>query len=439
MNVYAPYVKDPASAALPVMLFLHGGAFMLGSGILYDGSNMAALGNVIVVSTNYRLGSFGFLASESLLHESGTTGNYAIQDQRAAINWLRANIVQFGGDPDQLTVFGESAGATSACHHVVSPQSQGLLQRALMQSGICHALELKDVIPEISLPFYAQLNCSGVSGEAQLLECLRSKTAEQVLVAQTALERPGPAIYLPWFPIVDGFELKKHPYEYIEAGEYNKVPFVIGVDQDEYSHFMCPFFNTSATETEMSGLLAHIFGKDFLPVILQQYPYTSYKYPVQMAIGAKPRSIATLRRSSNTTLFLDALSDSVFKCPGRHTADIIAATSGVPVFLYSFNHDPGFNRFQRECFRVAHAYELPFLFPAALLWMGAGYQFTVEENQLSMAMMQSWAQFAKTGDPSNSRAQWVPYDSQKLAYTALDAPKIQQLEDFRRRYCKVWP
>jgi para-nitrobenzyl esterase len=282
LNIWAP---AKASQPLPVMLFLHGGAFVVGSGILYDGGAMALMGNVIVVTSNYRLGSFGFFASPALLRESNTTGNYALQDQRASLEWIRSNIAMFGGNPEAITLFGESAGGASTCHHMVSPRSQGLLQRAIIQSGICHALPLQDVVKEISIPFTQRLNCSSARNDAELLECLRSLPAEQVLTVQESMSRPGPAIYLPWFPVIDGFELDRHPYDYIESASYKPIPVIIGTTRDEYSHFMCPFMNETVPFDQFSALLGGIFGEDFLPTILTQYHPQDYKYPVQWAIG----------------------------------------------------------------------------------------------------------------------------------------------------------
>jgi carboxylesterase type B len=135
----------------------------------------------------------------------------------------------------------------------------------------------------------------------------------------------------------------------------------------------------------------------------------------------------------------DALTDSVFKCPSGFVADIVTRATNQPVFLYSFERDPGFNRIDKECFRVAHAYELPFLFPAALIWMGAGYQFDQLELQLSAAMIQSWTAFAATGNPSNSMIKWAPWNAQDRPYNILNSPVVAPQSGFRADYCKVWP
>ena len=143
LDVYAPAGATPASN-LPVMFFIYGGGFVFGDSYefgFYDGKHIAKQHNVILVAANYRLSSFGFMALPQLMTESGTTGNYGVQDQRFALQWVQQNIRQFGGDPNRVTIFGESAGAMSVCYHVASPASAGLFHAAIVESGTASSPE----------------------------------------------------------------------------------------------------------------------------------------------------------------------------------------------------------------------------------------------------------------------------------------------------------
>ncbi|RYG97867.1 MAG: carboxylesterase family protein, partial [Alphaproteobacteria bacterium] len=140
LNVYGPpTTKTHPAATLPVLVFLPGGAFILGSGDNYDPSRLARTQGVLVVTVNYRLGAFGFLAHPALRRESvnGGSGNFGMLDQQAALRWVQRNIAAFGGDRHKVTLFGESAGAWSACYQAVSPTAEGLFQRVILQSGSC--------------------------------------------------------------------------------------------------------------------------------------------------------------------------------------------------------------------------------------------------------------------------------------------------------------
>jgi para-nitrobenzyl esterase len=150
------------------MVFVHGGSFIYNSGSMYDGTELARTGQVVVVTINYRLGAFGFLALPGLQKESGTTGNYGMQDHREALRWVQRNVVEFGGDPNSIAWFGESAGAVSACHHFVSPISRGLFHNAILQSGFCGAFTRQDAFRQTSTPFLSQISCGTVDVRSKM-------------------------------------------------------------------------------------------------------------------------------------------------------------------------------------------------------------------------------------------------------------------------------
>jgi len=185
LNVWTP--ERPGSAPLPVLVWIHGGGYILGSGGdgAYDGQAFSETTHSVVVTINYRLGPFGFLAMPELKQEDPalpSSGNYGLQDQRAALAWVKANAAVFGGDPERITIFGESAGGASVCQHMASPASAGLFARAIIESGPCDLIsEEADAFAQ-GADFAAALGCSG----ADMLGCLRAKSTEQVITALPA-------------------------------------------------------------------------------------------------------------------------------------------------------------------------------------------------------------------------------------------------------------
>ncbi len=229
LNVWVPPL---GAAKKPVLVFFPGGGFVEGGGglPLYDGAKLAAREDAVVVTLNYRLGPFGFLVHRDLAKEAGraTSPSFGLLDQREGLRWLHRNVAALGGDPDNVTIFGESAGAWSVCAHMVMPGSRGLFARGIMESGAC------------ADPLYFGANEAKAQGDrfAQALgcadiACLRGKDATAVLKA-IPLKRhyvlpPGES----WAPVVDGVELPDVPLEAIRAGKGANVPLIIGWNRDE--------------------------------------------------------------------------------------------------------------------------------------------------------------------------------------------------------------
>lgn len=225
LNLWAP---KSSRSNLPVMVFLHGGAFDSGSGLrpfpgvaLYEGSRLAKAGDVIVVTLNYRLGALGFLAHPALRGAAGQTGNYGLLDQLAALRWVKANVQRFGGNPSNVTIFGESAGAYSVCALATQVHERGLFQRAIMQSGSCQARSVAEQ-EERGVAFARRL--CGDGEEAAVRACLLSAPVERILESQTNLEMNSFSVAiasrLEFLPVVDGHFLKEFPFSAISAGAH---------------------------------------------------------------------------------------------------------------------------------------------------------------------------------------------------------------------------
>lgn len=237
LNVYAPKHND---TNLAVMVFLYGGSWKYGSSnfLAYDAVTDVDLAqDVIFVTLNYRLGPFGFLGSDELKANStdGSTGNYGLQDQRAALQWVKENIANFNGDPEKVMLFGESAGAGSTSAHLVAKKSWGLYSRAAMESG--------PIAPWTAQPY--EFAVDKFNGVAQNLGCMSESNNGGTATANldcmrnrnwTAVQDATHGIksgFLEWSPVIDGVEFTEHPMKLAAAGEFNRVPVLMGSNRDE--------------------------------------------------------------------------------------------------------------------------------------------------------------------------------------------------------------
>ncbi|HZO14922.1 MAG TPA: carboxylesterase family protein, partial [Polyangiaceae bacterium] len=254
LNVWTP--SSGASTARPVMVYIHGGGNItgdakgmdLGGGnFLFEGQDLAERADVVVVTVQYRLGVFGFLAHPALAAESpsSSSGNYALRDQLAALQWVRDNIREFGGDPNHVLLFGESAGGLNVSAQIASPLSKGLFAAAIMQSGGYEA-KTKAHADSVGEAFVSTTGCDQ---DAEPLDCLRNLDAVDVVKAvdNSAVGANG-KIHTQFGPTVDGVVLLDSPLSVVTKGTHNHVPFVIGVNADETASplFQIPFTLTQA-------------------------------------------------------------------------------------------------------------------------------------------------------------------------------------------------
>jgi para-nitrobenzyl esterase len=267
LNVFAP--ANPTNASLPVYVYIYGGGFLVGSASANPGSNFVR-GNqgLLVVTINYRLGVWGFLAHPAFSQERGlgnvaTSGNFGLEDQVLALKWVQANIAAYGGDPQRVTIGGESAGAISVCYHIVSPLSAGLFQRAISESGGCDANPQSVRTSETNGLGYAKsvatftvgaLECATSGGLSTNLtkaaDCLRSVDATSLIIAANfygSFNFFGPTGLV---PSVDGYFLPDWPQNILSAGQQNKVDLLIGSNAAEMGLFIKPVASGSASFPE---------------------------------------------------------------------------------------------------------------------------------------------------------------------------------------------
>lgn len=430
VNVWAP--PDDGKAK-PVMVWLHGGAFVFGSGgdAYYNGKHLAETYGVVVVTVNYRLGALGFLAHPAFAAEDPaypSSGNWGLDDQLAALQWVQRNIEVFGGDKTRVTLFGESAGGFSTCAHYVSPRSAGLFARAITQSGICAIMFPEPSKAEAEAAGVAvaeKLGCPGTGATAAA--CLRAK-APEALLAATNPPAPANQLYtggpfyaggnvLSTLPNVDGFVLKGTLRELFAAGGYEKRPVIVGGNLDEGTLFHSSIFAQEIPdEADYRAALGRRFGAANVDAIAARYPIGSFPTP--------NRAIA------------EVSGDSFFACAARRSARAMAA-NGATTYLYQFEQPPEGPFLQG--LGVFHSSEIPFVFgtdPAFPLGrVGAGGAAAAE------AMQGYWTRFAATGDPNGPNAgdapTWAPLDRAKDNYLAIGSA-IAEKTAFKAAACDFW-
>jgi para-nitrobenzyl esterase len=406
VNVWVPPHAGPA----PVLVWIHGGGFVAGSGseLTYDGTALAAATGAIVVTMNYRLGPLGFLAHGALSAEDPAhpaSGMYGFEDQRAALAWVKTNAAAFGGDPADITLFGESAGGIATCLHVLSPKSGGLFQRAIVESGPCALDGGTSKELEAQGDALAQkLGCTG----ADVLTCLRSKTPDEILTAlpqKTGVIGPSGAA---WLPTVDGINLPDHPRALLASGAFNKMPVLLGTNQDEGSLFFVIGLSAK-DDAEYASLMEGIFPTHGAAVVA--------KYPSSAYASAKAAAAA-------------AIGDGLFVCPTRRTARGLAQ-GGAPTYLYRFAHAPSSFLGAIGSF---HSAEVPFVFQNPYL----GINLDEGEKKLSDTMIGYWSRHAKAGDPNGGGApSWPRFDLAKEENIVLDL-SIGTEGGLKKDACDFW-
>jgi para-nitrobenzyl esterase len=423
LNVWSPQAP-PVKA--PVMVWIHGGANMNGSTrdvvpstdqLWFDGQFFSARHGIVLVTINYRLGVMGFFAHPALPLEGSPFGNQGLFDQHAALEWVQNNIGAFGGDPQNVTIFGESAGATDVCYHIASPLSRNLFQRAISQSGGCTAgggLGGRPAATAASAlePFLAQVGCAA---EADQLSCLRAKSSEELLAGASGIGgNVGASLGRSnLFGIVvdgEGGFLPERTRELFERGDVAKVPFLSGTNTDEGALFVLGLTQPQ-DEAQYTAVLTQRYGQ-YAAQIAAQYPASKFD-------------------GSYAAALTRAVGDQIIVC-SSHDSMRRAAKAGLPVYAYNFNVVWSLGG---GALRVSHAAEISHVFGSPLLP-------TEESQAVSDAMNAYWARFAKTGDPNwpDAPASWPIYgpDPETNDRRLQLDQDWQVLENFRTEECAMW-
>ena len=372
LNVWAP---AHAKGKVPVLVWIHGGGFNSGSGSIpiYDGRALAARG-IVVVTINYRVGIFGFLAHPDLTREAagGPNANFGLQDMIAALRWVRANIGAFGGDPRAVTIAGQSSGGTSVTALTISPLAKGLFQRAIAESGVISRLPPQEMAEKSATALADAL-------KAPHLADLRKLSADDLL------PKGEPA------PSLDGAVFTEQPRQSFAAGHQNKVPLLLGWNADEGVDLTPDELGTKdITAANYEGLLKKMFGPQVPPCMLIAYPgkaeaqaSASAQHLVCDMVGLEHFGWATWQQKS----------------------------SSQPVYLYYYVHTPAEPPADQPCTygcKAGHTAEIRFAY--GQLWREAR-AWSKDDLALQDRMLTYWTNFAKTGDPNGEGLpKWAVFD-----------------------------
>ncbi len=379
LNVYTP---DTATfRPRPVMVWIHGGGFTGGAGSIYDGAPLSVTGGAVVVTINYRLGPFGFLALPSLDAESpdGSSGDYGLMDQQAALRWVQRNALAFGGNPLDVTIFGESAGGASVCENMASPTAFGLFAHAIAESGCFLPSPGLQQAEQHGASFAAQLGCTDAATAAA---CLRAKPVTSLLAA-TGGE-------LNWAPVVGGRTLPLQPATAFATGRYAHVPLLQGTNHDEGRFFVGLEFDALGaplTAAQYPAVLTAQFGAVNAAKIEARYPLSAYPSP--------------------DLAYASVFTDAEFSCPAL-LADTYAWRSGVYAYEFSDPDPPNdFGITFSFPLGAAHSTELQYVF-GKIPYLDVTPPFTPAQAALSVQMMRYWARFASDGNPNGGGASYWP-------------------------------
>jgi para-nitrobenzyl esterase len=420
LNIWRPNKEG----TFPVMVWIHGGSLTSGSGSygIYRAGRLAFEGDVVVVTINYRLGPFGFLAHPGLSAEDpeGSSGNYGLLDQIEALKWVKHNIAAFGGDPQKVTIFGESAGGWSVCNILASPKAEGLFHRAVVQSGGCDTVKSLDEGFKDGRKFALNLGCSGPDA----VSCLRGKSAQEIEAGKGLKKEEDEEGLLnindlgfTWVPHVDGKVLKQVPIDALASGEYNRVPLMVGSNRDEAKLFtvVMPGIRL-APKPLVKKALEKMRGPEFRESIERLYPYSLYNRPADAVI--------------------DALGDAVLGCKCYQAAE--KASPYQDVYYYRFDFD---KHLAPDMAGACHALEIPFIFntldqPPVNLFI-TNFQIKKAET-LSKAMTAYWTNFAYTGDPNGpGLTSWPAYSTDEKQRMYLDmSMQVRHTDNVEK--CEFW-
>src|SRR3954452_9226170 len=442
LNIFMTGGARSRSARKPVLVWAHGGGNVDGSSSDYDGSKLARAGryggkDTVVVTVNYRLGLLGFLAHPALDREGHAFGNYGTMDIQAALRWVQRNIARFGGDRDNVTLGGQSAGASETGANLISPLSAGLFHRAILQS----------IFPATCPPLSVGLNrgngfaqaarCPGDGSSAAA--CLRKLSVQKVLQLQGTANSNGPYVT---GQMVDGKVIPITPEQAWSTGRFNHMPIMGGNTRDERT------FSSGITEYFSGPPQKPLSAADYTASVTQAYSGNAGPggAPPAYPPGTVQKVLAEYPLANYPSPFLadDAAFTDPGACRGLHVSNLLSKS--VPVYSYQFDYRdapyyfpkmPGFEPL------AAHTIDIQFLFPR---WhggqLGVAHPLKPAETKLSNELVAAWTNFADRGNPNGSRnAPWPRYVDGSGPYYSENVPASSTVtaEQFAtQHHCAFW-
>ena len=395
LNVFVGKRAFQSDKKLPVMVWIHGGAARCGTGRDYDPSKMVTHSDAIVVTFNYRLGLLGYFAHPDIDAEGHPFGNYGIMDQQLVLDWVQRNIGAFGGDPGNVTVFGESCGGNSTFGHLISPGSKGKFQHAIAMSGASIVIRRPtfggpvplEEAESVGHEFAVAAGCKD-AGELRLLP------AEEILALQ------APYLTANQY-MIDGTVIPMHPGDAFRTGQFNRVTFVNGHTADEGTFFAGLIENGAGCiidEDWYAQEMLTYFGRRARSV-LAEYPASNY--------------------NSVSEAYAAVMTDYLFAVPGKIIMEWVA--SSMPTYAYEFDDKTAPSYLEPTTFPLgaAHTYELPYLFRDYHGGAGRPIMLNPLQEALSDKMIEYWTTVSQA---EAREAEWPRYDPQEDNFLMLTLP-----------------
>lgn len=418
INVTAPYDGKPARRK-PVFVWIHGGAFVGGATSLYPLDTLAKSGDMVVVSLNYRLGVFGFMPHPSF--DKDYNGGYGLKDQRLALAWVKQNIAAFGGDPNNITIAGESAGGASVCMHVIAPkETRGLFNKAIMQSAGCatplHTVQEAQKIGE------AVAQAVGCTDPKTAVACMRQKPVNDLL---NAASKAGGSDLMAFAPAIGAKTVPLQTAQAMASGKFVQVPIMNGGTRDELRLYVAYDIQAGAkiTNDNYPEKLKAVYG-DKVETVLKQYPVTNY--------SSAPAALGSVMSDFNPSVGLN-------NCIYLEAAKLMRKR--VPVYELVFGDrdapavttDPGFEM------GAVHSSELPYFFPHFdNTTKVAGPDLKPASLALAKQMMGYWTSFARTGKPVAKDSPVWPRFTSDSSVMRFDPGKVGPFDASAAHQCAFW-
>jgi para-nitrobenzyl esterase len=431
LNVFTSNVKSKR----PVLVWIHGGGYYDGASNDYDAAKLVTRGHLVVVTINYRLNLFGFMAHPAIDAEGHAFGNYGIMDMQAALKWVQRNIAGFGGDPGNVTVGGQSAGAGASTAIVVSPGSKGLIHHAIFQSGGYTPFATRATAEDRGKKFATAAGCT----KGDVAKCLRALPAAKM----EALAGTASAIsLLVGGPLLDGTVIPRQLIDAFRSGEFNQVPILFGTTADEgnFTNGIIQYFKpgrATLTQADYRGYLERTYGGNAGP---GGGPPTYPKGTVDAVMAHYPVT------SAGAQMAWDAAHSDAQACRGQYTVPAIAAHA--PVYMYVFN-----DRTAQSYFPKMPGYQPLAYHTADIPYLFTGYHggpeglpitLTPAQAKLSDHLVDAWTNFARTGNPNAGDDQpwprWKPGDATPSYFLQDDGWKtVQTNSQFAAAHqCGFW-
>lgn len=418
-------VPQSAPKNASVMVWIHGGGFYFGSNSInfYDHKILASEENVIVASMQYRLGVFGFLSLEKDI-----LGNAGLFDQVLALRWIKDNIDAFGGNPDSITIFGESAGSGSVSHHLLSPLSSKLFSRGIMQSGVATSpwAVASDLNIANSLKVVHELGCP--DDIKRMIECLEEADAELIIAGQDTIPRKG-VVSVPFHPVVDGTFIVRDPLLTLKSGLYDQKNILLGSNEHEGHYFLLyyePRFNYKNLTVPRSRFIEEV------PKILPFSPLEAEAVSFEYTDWNNPNDVV-----KNLNALQEMIGDLSFTCSVYDFATLYSERN--KVFVYYYKHKNHLHIWPLWA-GAMHGDEIAFIFGEPL---NRSKNYKMDQIHFSRQMMRYWANFARTGNPncvSFNQCQWTwpLYTPNDPSHINLDIGDFTISNDQRARKCAFW-